>query len=145
MASDAVSHLGPPLRDPAVSADLEAIFGRPPPASGAARPRAARVAKTPGPGEAHGLRRLSAASLGALAAAALAGIAAGSLLVKTPGRTPATRAPHPAALPVEILPPLQTPQAADAALAAVALAPTETPSAPVPAASPVHAVRTIRH
>ena len=143
MASDAVSHLGLPLQDPAVSADLEAIFGRPPPTSGVARPRAARVAKAPGAGEAQGLRRLSAASLGALAAAALAGIAAGSLLVKAPGRTPATPAPPPAALPVEMLPPLQTPQAADAALAAVAMAPVETHAAPISAAT--GAVHTVRH
>lgn len=145
MASDAVSHLGLPLRDPAVSADLEAIFGRPPPASGAARPRAARVGKARGAGEAHGLRRLSAASLGALAAAALAGIAAGSLLVKAPGKTPATPAPHPGALRVEMLPPLQTPQAADAALAAVALAPVETHAAPISAAHTVRTVHAVRH
>ena len=146
MASDAVSHLGLPLQDPAVSADLEAIFGRPPPpASGAARPRAARIAKAPGAGETHGLRRLSAASLGALAAAALAGIAAGSLLVKAPARTPAPQAPHPAALPVETPPPLQTPQAADAALAAVAMAPVETHAAPISAAHAVRPAHTVRH
>ena len=141
MASDAVSHLGLPLQDPAVSADLEAIFGRPPPASGAAKPRAARVARTPGAGEAHGLRRLSAGSLGALAAAALAGIAAGSLLVKAPGRMAQSGAPPPAALPVEMLPPLQSPQAADAALAAVAMAPVETHAAPISAARTVHTGR----
>lgn len=145
MASDAVSQLGLPLQDPAVSADLEAIFGRPPPASGAARRRAASVPKAPGVSQAHGLRRLSAASLGALAAAALAGIAAGSLLTGAPGRTPAMQAPRPAALPVEMLPPLQTPQAADAALAAVAMAPVETHAAPISASrtapTPRHAAR----
>jgi hypothetical protein len=128
MASDAASSFGLPLHDPAggdrrerarsVSADLEAIFGEP--RAAPAEPRARRVARAPrAPGER--VRRLSAASLGGLAAAALAGIAAGALLVRTPGASaPAAARVHPAAIPVEMVPPLQTPQAADAALAAAA-------------------------
>jgi hypothetical protein len=140
MASDAVSHLGQPLQDPAVSEDLEAIFGRSAPAlSRPARPRAAGVARAPHGEETHPPRRLSAASLGALAAAALAGIAAGSLLVKSPAPTPAKASSHPAALPVEMAAPIETPQASDAALAAAAAPPMET------RAPPLVRARTVRH
>lgn len=126
MASDAASDLTFRFKDPlataertgrarAVQADLETIFGESAPGS-ARPPGAARIDRRPR--EASARRRLSAASLGAVAAAALAGLAAGTLLVRSPKPTPAPPAKaHPAALPVEIAPPVQTPQAADAALA----------------------------
>ncbi|HEV2531237.1 hypothetical protein [Phenylobacterium sp.] len=142
MASDAASSFGLPLHDPAggerrdrarsVSADLEAIFGET--TAAPPEPRARRVARAPlAPG--HRVRRLSATTLGGLAAAALAGLAAGALLVQTPhgARPPRT---HPSAIPVEMVAPLQTPQAADAALAA---------PAPVEAASTGPAASALRH
>lgn len=128
MASDAAPPLGAHPHDPlgaaerkerarSVSSDLQAIFGEARPAADAKSAR--RVARpVSGIREDTQPRRLSAASLGAIAAAALAGIAAGSLLVQRPHGPPAQ--PHPPALPVEMIAPPATPQASDAALAAPA-------------------------
>jgi len=135
MASDAASSFGLPLHDPAggerrdrarsVSADLEAIFGET--QAVPLEPYDRRVARTPR-APSDRVRRLSAASLGGLAAAALAGIAAGALIVQAPhGSAPPPVRPHPEAIPVEMVPPLQTPQAADAAMAGAA--PVEAPPA----------------
>ncbi|THD77755.1 MAG: hypothetical protein E7812_13435 [Phenylobacterium sp.] len=132
-----------PLQDPSaaaertgrarsVSADLEAIFGEPAPAAGRL-PGAARVERGPRtapPGAIRG--RLPAASLGAIGAAALIGLAAGALLVKPP-RPPG--ASHAGALPVEMVAPVQTPQASDAALAAPVATPAPMRPAPPQAAS----------
>jgi len=150
MASDTASELLSPPPDAraaegraqrarTVSADLEAIFGQT--RATVVEPRARRM--TPGArrGPDAPPRRLSAASLGGLAAAALAGVAAGALLMKPIDRTQPPPKAHPAALPVEMVPPLQTPQAADAALAAAVLVPmtpapaVRTASAPKPAAA----------
>jgi len=153
MASDAASDMTFSFSDPlagaeragrarAVQADLEGIFGEPAPAQ-PRPPGAARVDRRPRDGA--GPRRLSAASLGGIAAAALAGLAAGTLLVRSP--RPATPSkPHPAALPVEIAQPVQTPQAADAALARPAppAAVVERPAAAEPSApraGPMHSSR----
>jgi hypothetical protein len=119
----------------AVQADIEGILGEPVPAS--ARPLgAARVDRRPR--DAGSRRRVSMASLGGVAAAALAGLAAGTLLMRSPKPAPAPVAakPHPAALPIEIAPPVQTPQAADAAQAHAAprAAVVEAPAAATPAA-----------
>lgn len=129
MATDAAAHFDAPPRDPleersararSVSADLEAIFREPIAEAGRDHARGVRLRHG---GEPAARGRLTAASLGGLAAAALAGIAAGSLMVKPAPRPPAPANPvaaQPASLPVEMAPPVQTPQAADAALAAPA-------------------------
>jgi hypothetical protein len=151
MASDTASELlSPPpdaraaegraQRTRAVSADLEAIFGRPVATAEPPAP-AARVAFAP---QTAARRRLPAASLAALGAAALVGVAAGALLTpppKHPAAAPA--ASHPAALPVEIAPAPKVvatvPHAADAALAQPRLKPAA--EAPRPAARPAPAPR----
>ncbi|HEX3700168.1 MAG TPA: hypothetical protein VHV27_05780 [Phenylobacterium sp.] len=149
MASDIASEFAFPLQDQtaaaersgrarSVSAELETIFGRVAPgAASRARPR---VARSPHPGG-TARRRISAASLGALGAAALAGLAAGTLLMRRP---PPPAKPHPAALPVEMVAPAQTPQAADAALAAPVAAPGEAAVAQARPASPPPAARHVR-
>jgi hypothetical protein len=146
MASDAASDLTFPFNDPlataertgrarAVQADLEGIFGEPAPAT-ARPPGAARVDRRPR--HVTGMRRLSAASMGGIAAAALAGLAAGTLLVRSPkpAHAPPPTKPHPAALPVEIAPPVQTPQASDAAMAQAA-PPVQTIQPPAAETQPV--------
>ncbi|RAK55743.1 hypothetical protein [Phenylobacterium soli] len=158
MASDAAAHLDAPHSDPAedrrarargVSADLEAIFGQPEREDATSQANSAPTGPTRGPlsglmgrrapaVETH--RGLSLASVGALAAAALAGVAAGSLIVKpkphaaAPSAAPAL--PRPDALPIEMAPPVQTPQAADASLAAPSPPIPAMALAPPPAASP---------
>jgi hypothetical protein len=129
----------------AVSSDLEAIFGHTAPAETAA-PRARRIGVARRGGGPEAARpRLTLAGVGGVAAAALVGIAAGSLLVRAPHppRTATAVAasapplpaigPAPASLPVEMVPPLQAPQAAATALAAA------TPPAQVKAARPIRA------
>jgi hypothetical protein len=126
MASMAASDFAVPSPDPsaaadrtdrasAVSSEMEAIFGGPAPRRERA-PAAVNVERSPRAAGGRMRRKLPAASLGAIGAAALAGIAAGTLIVRRPATPTGPR--HSAALPVVLVPPLETPQAVDAALAA---------------------------
>jgi hypothetical protein len=148
MASDTASELTLPPKDAGaaearaqrsrtVSADLEAIFGRPvtapePPAP-AARAAGSREAGAAPPVSRLG-HRLGGASLAALGVAALVGVAAGALMTPAPKPPAAPQAAsHPARLPVEVAPAAKVapklPRAADAALARPQAAPPKAPAA----------------
>lgn len=119
----------------AVDDELSAIFGAAQPAADVRATAARGVAGRRRP-PSDGASRFSAASLGAIGAAALAGIAAGVLMVRAPGK-PAPSAPtHPAALPVQLVPPAETPQAADAELAGPSISLPTIAKPPQPSAAP---------
>lgn len=123
-----------------VAAEMEAIFGQAAHEGRALAPRAyaqapaARVERRPGSGP------FTLTNVGGVLAAALAGVAIGSLLARVPQfeRHAAPPTAKPAALLVEALPPLQTPQTVDEVLIASKAPPAETP-APRPRAAPVRA------